>query len=79
MGSIAAILAACALLSTIELRRLTRLGYKKERWVFSLFMLIGAGLAIAQTLHAPLPSPIMAIHAVFEPITRWLDAALAVK
>ena len=41
-----------------------------ELVAFSVFLVIGLALAIAQTLHLRVPNPTQAIEAVFGPISR---------
>jgi hypothetical protein len=37
-----------------------------------IFLLLVEALAIAMTLHLPVPNPTTGIQAVFNPLTRWL-------
>ena len=75
MPSIVAIIALSAVLFFYDFPRLRREGQRGELWTFSLLLVFGAGLAIAQTLNVPLPNPMEWIMTVFGLSAALLDAA----
>jgi hypothetical protein len=74
MWSIAGILVIAVFIAAIEVPSL--LGKKKELWVFSLLLLSGTGLSIAQALHANIPNPLDWMAAVYQPFSNWITRAL---
>lgn len=77
MKTVAFIIVFCAVVAAFELRTLCRPGLKRDRWAFSLLMLAATGVAVAQALHAPLPSPLHVIFGLFGPVADWADALQA--
>lgn len=68
------ILTAAALISWVELPRMIR---KKERsavWGFSVLLLLGVGISVAQVLFTDLPTPLTYIAIAFRPFSRFLTA-----
>ncbi|RKP47342.1 hypothetical protein D7Z26_23890 [Cohnella endophytica] len=59
-----------AILALVEVPPLWRRKLKKEAWVFSIFLLGGTFLSIAQTMHAVLPNPLLWINYVYTPISN---------
>lgn len=76
MFAIAGILAAAALIVLIEAPALWKNRHIKELCIFSLLLLTGVGIGIAQSLHAALPNPVDWISYIFSPIERMVKHAL---
>jgi hypothetical protein len=74
MWSIAGILVIAVLFAAIEVP--SRIGEKKDLWVFSLLLLSATGLSIAQALHANLPNPLDWIAVVYQPFSNWITSVL---
>lgn len=77
MKFVALTITFCTVVSIFELRSLRRSRSKRDIWAFSLLMLAAAGFTIAQSLNAPLPSPLHVIFGLFGPIADWADAIQA--
>ncbi|MDQ6418798.1 hypothetical protein RB620_05030 [Paenibacillus sp. LHD-117] len=76
MVAIAGIIAAGALIALIEAPSLWKKRQIKELWIFSLLLLTGIGIGIAQSLHVTVPNPIDWISYIYSPIGRMVDNAL---
>jgi hypothetical protein len=74
MWSISGILVIAAFIIAIEVPSL--LGKKKDLWVFSLLLLSGTSLSIAQALHANIPNPLDWMSAVYQPFSNWITSTL---
>ncbi|BFH63302.1 hypothetical protein [Paenibacillus azoreducens] len=70
MWVITGILAAAAVIMMIEIPSLIKRKLRKELWVFTILLIIGTGLSIAQGLHWPIPSPLDLVIAVYKPISN---------
>jgi hypothetical protein len=70
MWIIVGILAVASIAAAIEIPSLHR--DKKELWVFSILLLSGTGLSIAESLEANIPNPLDWIAAVYRPLGDWM-------
>lgn len=70
MWVITGILAAAAVIMLIEMPALIKKKLRKELWVFTILLIIGTGLSIAQGLNWPIPSPLDLVIAIYEPISN---------
>lgn len=68
MWAIAVVLIATALIIIIEVPSLLRKQLRKELWMFSILLLIGTGLSIAQSLQVDIPNPLDLLTIVYKPI-----------
>lgn len=71
MWVVAGIIAAAGICAAIEIPSLA--GFKKDRWVFFLLLLLGTAASIAAALKAPIPNPLDWIAAVFQPLGNRLQ------
>jgi hypothetical protein len=74
--SIAGILAVAVLIAVIEISSLRKRKSKKDLWAFSLLLLLGTGLSIAQGLQADIPNPLDWMAAIFQPLGNWMKSTL---
>ncbi|CAH1191029.1 hypothetical protein [Paenibacillus sp. JJ-223] len=74
MIKILMILVVAALISWIELPRLIREKERRTAWGFSVLLLIGVGISVAQTLFTDLPTPLAYITMALRPLSRFLTA-----
>ncbi len=74
--SIAGILAVAVLIAAIEIPSLRKKKSKKDTWAFSLLLLLGTGLSIAQGLQAHIPNPLDWMAAIFQPLGNWMKSTL---
>lgn len=68
MWAIAVVLIVTALIIIIEVPSLLRKQLRKELWMFSILLLIGTGLSIAQSLQVDIPNPLDLLTIVYKPI-----------
>jgi len=76
MLSITGILVIVISIIAIEVPALWRKKLKNELWVFSLLLLFGTVLGIAQALHINIPNPLDWIIAVYKPVSDIVDVWL---
>lgn len=62
------IIAVTAIIAVIEIPILWRNKHKKELWVFSILLLIGSGINVAQSLRVPIPSPLTWLTVLLKPV-----------
>ncbi|WP_141430992.1 hypothetical protein [Bacillus sp. 03113] len=72
MWAILGIFVAAIVIVLIEVPTLLKKGFKKELWVFSILLLFGIGLSIAEALDAKIPNPLDWIAFVFKPFSDFL-------
>ncbi|MDR0267139.1 hypothetical protein [Paenibacillus sp.] len=70
------ILAAAAVIILIEVPRLIKKKLRKELWVFTILLIVGIGIGIAEGLHWPIPNPLDMVIAVYEPISNIIYGPL---
>lgn len=68
MWPIIAIVLVTVAIAAIEVPGLRRKKRTKELWVFTILLLLGAGLTIADSLQMPLPNPLNWITYVYRPL-----------
>jgi hypothetical protein len=69
MWSIAGILVVAVAIAIIELPSLLKNNLKKEIWVFSILLVFGLGLNIAESLSVDIPNPMDWIAIVYKPFS----------
>ncbi|MGP7818885.1 hypothetical protein [Niallia sp. 01092] len=70
------ILLVSIVIALIEVPPLLRKGLTKEIWVFSILLLFGTGLSIAEGLQMNIPNPLNWIGAVYKPFSDFLFGLL---
>lgn len=63
------IIAAAAVILAIEVPPLLKKKLKKELAVFSVLLIFGVGLGIAQALHMKIPNPTDWLIAIYKPLS----------
>jgi len=76
MVAIAGITAVAAVMVFLEVPSLWKKGQIRELWSFSLLLLAGTGIGMAQSLHVPIPNPIDWIDHLYRPIGLFIENAL---
>lgn len=76
MWAITGVLAAAAVIMLIEMPSLIKKKLRKELWVFTILLIVGTGLGIAQVLNWPIPSPLNIVIAVYTPISNIIFSHL---
>ncbi|MDN4068941.1 hypothetical protein QYF50_13645 [Paenibacillus vini] len=74
MLNITFILVSASLISWLELPRMIREGERREIWGFSVFLLIGIGLSLAQSFITEIPTPLIWITMIVKPFSDLLSA-----
>ncbi|MEK5480122.1 hypothetical protein NYE70_24810 [Paenibacillus sp. FSL R5-0407] len=74
MLNITFILVSASLISWLELPRMIREGELREIWGFSVFLLIGIGLSLAQSFITEIPTPLIWITMIVKPFSDLLSA-----
>ncbi|WP_410771213.1 hypothetical protein [Fontibacillus sp. BL9] len=74
MLNVTLILMTAALVVWFELPRMLREGEKRELWGFSLFLLLGVGISMAQTFISNIPTPMILVTALLKPISDFFAA-----
>lgn len=72
MVPIIGIVVAMSIIAAIEVPALLNKRWTKELWVFSILLIIGTTLFIAQSLHAQIPNPLDWISIPFKPISEFI-------
>jgi len=65
---ITGIIAATIAIAMIEVPSLVRRRLRKELWVFLTLLILGAGLSIAQSMHAFIPNPLDWMKTIYQPL-----------
>lgn len=71
------ILAGSVLASLYELEQLKQKHYVREIVISSVLLVIGFVLIMLQIVHIDLPSPLLAIRFVFQPVSKWFEEILS--
>lgn len=66
------ILAVAVAIAFIDVPYLLKQGLKKELWTFSILLLIGTGLSIAEGLQVEIPNPMDALAFIYKPLIDLL-------
>lgn len=66
------ILALAIVIAFIEVPYLLKRGLKKELWTFSILLLFGTGLSIAEGLQVEIPNPMDALAFIYKPLIDLL-------
>ncbi|MEH6947033.1 hypothetical protein [Peribacillus asahii] len=74
--AVAGILLIVAVIIAIDVPPLLRKKFKKELWIFSILLLFGTVLSIAQALNIKIPNPIDWITAIYKPLSDMLEKLL---
>lgn len=70
MWVITGILAVAVIVILIEVPSLLKRKLRKELWVFSILLILGTGLSIAQGLHWNIPNPLDLMIVIYKPISN---------
>ncbi|MFF2890318.1 hypothetical protein [Paenibacillus sp. NPDC057967] len=76
MLAVGGILTTAVIIAMLELPGLWKKRQVKEIWLFSILLLLGTGVGIAESLHIPLPNPLDWVSYIYRPIGQLLDSAL---
>ncbi|WP_205665300.1 hypothetical protein [Pseudalkalibacillus hwajinpoensis] len=63
--------------SIVEIPKLRKNKKKKELWTYSILLLIGYPLLVAQIMNVPIPNPLDLITFVYHPMSQFLFAVLS--
>ncbi|MEC0309046.1 hypothetical protein P4H67_19995 [Paenibacillus lautus] len=74
MLKIAIIAVSATILTWLELPRMLREKEYREIWGFTVFMIMGIGISVAQTIMNDIPTPLVLLTIVFKPLSDWLSA-----
>lgn len=72
MWVIFGILAVAVAITFIDTPYLLKQGLKKELWTFSILLLFGTGLSIAEGLQVKIPNPMDALAFIYKPFIDLL-------
>ncbi|PEZ74705.1 hypothetical protein [Bacillus sp. AFS017274] len=76
MVAVAGILVIVAVIIAIDVPHLLRNKLKKELWIFSILLLFGTALSIAQALNIKVPNPLDGITAIYKPLSDMIETLL---
>ncbi|MDQ0883540.1 hypothetical protein [Peribacillus sp. V2I11] len=76
MVAVAGILVIVAVIIVIDVPPLVRKKLKKELWIFSILLLFGTALSIAQALNIKIPNPLDWITAIYKPLSDMIETLL---
>lgn len=76
MVAVAGILVIVAVIIAIDVPPLLRKKLKKELWIFSILLLFGTALSIAQALNMKIPNPLDWITAIYKPFSDMIEKLL---
>ncbi|MBK5461543.1 MULTISPECIES: hypothetical protein [unclassified Peribacillus] len=76
MLAVAGILVIVAVIIAIEAPSLLRKKLKKELWIFSILLLFGTALSVAQALNIKIPNPLDWITAIYKPLSDMIEKVL---
>ena len=76
MLAVAGILVIVAVIIAIDVPSLLRKKLKKELWIFSILLLFGTALSIAQALNIKIPNPLDWITAIYKPLSDMIEKLL---
>lgn len=66
------ILALAVVIAFIDAPSLLKRGLKKELWTFSILLLIGTGLSIAEGMQVEIPNPMDTLAFIYKPLIDLL-------
>ncbi len=66
------VIVAALIIIAIDVPYLKRNKLKKERWIFTILLLIGVGLSMAHSFHLSLPNPMRGINMILHPVSNYL-------
>ncbi|KRE54455.1 hypothetical protein [Paenibacillus sp. Soil522] len=66
------ILTLAVVIAFIDVPYLLKQGLKKELWTFSILLLLGTGLSIAEGLQVEIPNPMDALAFIYKPLIDLL-------
>lgn len=72
MWIVLGILAVAVAIIFIDVPYLLKRGLRKELWAFSILLLIGTGLSIAEGLQVEIPNPMDALAFIYKPLIDLL-------
>jgi hypothetical protein len=72
MWPVAGILVIAILIAANDVPSLTK--KKKDLWVFSILLLLGTGISVAEVLHVGIPNPLDWIAVVYQPFSNWITS-----
>ena len=70
------ILLVAVIIAMVEVPPLRKKGLKKELWIFSILLLVGTGLSIAESLQVAIPNPLDGITMIYKPFSDFLFGLL---
>ncbi|KRF67090.1 hypothetical protein ASG99_17095 [Bacillus sp. Soil768D1] len=76
MLAVTVILILVAIIIAIDVPSLLRKKLKKELWIFSVLLLFGTALSIAQALNIKIPNPLDWITAIYKPLSDMIEKLL---
>ncbi|MFD4931328.1 hypothetical protein ACFWMS_20820 [Peribacillus butanolivorans] len=76
MLAVTVILVIVAIIIAIDVPSLLRKKLKKELWIFSVLLLFGTALSIAQALNIKIPNPLDGITAIYKPLSDMIEKLL---
>lgn len=76
MWQLAMMLGISAVIALIEVPSLIRKSLKKELWVFSVLLVFGTGLSIAEVHELDIPNPLDWIAFVYKPLSDLIFGML---
>ncbi|GKU77555.1 hypothetical protein [Paenibacillus sp. L3-i20] len=76
MLTVIGILIVSTWIAFIEVPALKRKHQIKELWIFSILLLLGTALSIAESSHVKMPSPLDWIMKLYMPISELLNGVL---
>ena len=74
--AVAGILVISAVIIAFDVPHLLRKKLKKELWIFSILLLVGTVLSIAQALGMRLPNPLDWLTVLFKPFASMMENLL---
>ncbi|MGG0288157.1 hypothetical protein ABEY41_24260 [Peribacillus butanolivorans] len=74
--AVTVILILVAIIIAIDVPSLLRKKLKKELWIFSVLLLFGTALSIAQALNIKIPNPLDWITAIYKPLSDIIEKLL---
>lgn len=69
MWAVAGVLGVSIIIALFEVPPLLKKKLKKDLWAFSILLLIGTGLSIAQALRMKIPNPLDLIYYIYKPMS----------
>jgi intracellular septation protein A len=76
VAGVAGILVIVAGIIAIDVPYLLRKKLKKELWIFSIILLFGTALSVAQALNIKVPNPLDWVTAIYKPLSDMIEKVL---